>query len=216
MSTRRTSITRKAISEISAGACRPILSPLGFRRSAPHYWRVVDGLSQCVNFQASAWGSREAGRFTINLGLSRRALFEGFTGRTFPKEPAAALWPVNARIGFVMPGHRDLWWRVDESTDIAKLGDQVADALQNYAVPWFQSLATRKDLVQAFEHQTASLVGVFSTQVPLVLAIFAAEDGDLTRARSILGSALNDYRGNPFEKTLRRIADRLAIALEPS
>jgi hypothetical protein len=57
------------------------------------------------------------------LGVSSPALFEGFIGRTFPKVPAAALWPVNARIGFVMPAHRDLWSEVDESTDIAKLGD---------------------------------------------------------------------------------------------
>jgi hypothetical protein len=201
---------------ISAGACRAALSPIGFRRSAPNYWRLVDGLSQCVNFQASAWGSQEAGRFTINLGISSPALYEGFIGRKFPKVPAAALWPVSARIGFVMPDNRDLWWEVDESTDIAKLGDQVADTLQNYAVPWFQSLATRKALIHAFEHRTASLGGVFPAQVPLVLAIFAAEDGDLTRAQSILGSALDDSRGTPFEKTVRRVADRLAIALEPS
>jgi len=207
------SLTRKAIATISAGACRAILSPLGFRRSAPNYWRRVDGLSQCVNFQASAWGSKEAGRFTINLGISSPALFEGFVGRTFPKVPAAALWPVNARIGFVTPGHRDLWWDVDESTDIARLGEQVADTLQNHAVPWFQSLATRKELVHAFEHRRASLGEVFPAQIPLVLAIFAAEDGEVTRARSILGSALDDSRGKPFEETVRRVADRLAIAL---
>jgi hypothetical protein len=207
------SLTRKAITMISAEACRAILSPLGFRRSAPHYWRLVDGLSQCVNFQASAWGSHEGGRFTINLGISSPALFEGFIGRSFPKVPAAALWPIYARIGSVMPEHRDLWWDVDERTDIAKLGDQVANTLQTYAVPWFQSLATRKELIYAFEHQTALLAGVFRAQVPLVLALFAAEDGDLTRARSILGAALDDSRGKPFEKTVRRVADHLAIAL---
>jgi hypothetical protein len=213
MTEKAPSLTRKAIATISAEACRAILSPLGFRRSAPHYWRLVDGLSQCVNFQASAWGSGEAGRFTINLGISSPALFEGFIGRSFPKVPVAALWPINARIGFVMPEHRDLWWDVDERTDIAKLGDQVGDTLQTYAVPWFQSLATRKELIHAFEHQTALLGGVFRAQVPLVLALFAAEDGDLTRARSILGAALDDSRGQPFEKTVRRVADRLALAL---
>ena len=216
MSPTQTSITRRAISEISEGPCRAILDPLGFRRSAPHFWRLVDGLSQCVNFQSSAWGSRQAGRFTINLGVSSPALFEAFIGRSFPKVPAAALWPVSARIGFVMPTQRDLWWEVDESTDIAKLGAEVADTLHDYAVPWLQSLATRKELVHAFEDRSASLGGVFSAQVPLVLAIFAAEDGDSTRARSILGSALDDSRGKPFEKTVRRVADRLAIALDPS
>jgi hypothetical protein len=169
-----------------------------------------------VNFQASAWGSQDAGRFTINLGISSPALYEGFIGRKFPKVPAAALWPVNARIGFVMREPRDLWWEVDHSTDIAKLGEQVAETLRNYAVPWFQTLATRKELIEAFEHRRALLGGVFSAQVPLVLAIFAAEDQDLTRARSILGSALDDSRGKPFEKTVRRVADRLAVDIESS
>ena len=105
---------------------------------------------------------------------------------------------------------------MDESTDIARLGDEVADTLQNYAVPWFQSLATRQELVQAIEHRTASLGGVFPAQVPLVLAIFAAEDGDSTRARSILGSALDDSRGKPFEKTWTARRRSLAIGLEPS
>lgn len=215
MPRRPASLTRRAIFAISAGACRAALSPLGFRRAAPHYWRLVDGLSQCVHFQASAWGSERAGRFTINLGISSRALYEGFIGRTFPKVPAATLWPVSARIGFVMQEPRDLWWDVDDSTDIAKLGHEVADALQNHAVPWFESLATRKELIDAFEHRTASLGGVYPAQVPLVLAIFAAEDGDVARARSILASALDDARGKPFEETVRRVADRLAVVLEP-
>src|SRR5688572_8300973 len=149
MSSTQPSITRKAISEISVTACRPILSPLGFRRASPHFWRLVDGLSQCVNFQASAWGSREAGSFTINLGISSSALLEGFTGRRFPKEPAAALWPVNTRIGFVMPGRRDLWWEVNATTDIGTLGEQVAAAVRDYAVPWFLKLASRKDVIDA-------------------------------------------------------------------
>src|SRR6185312_1365668 len=107
MPTKPASLARRAIFEISAGACRAALGPIGFRRSAPNYWRLVDGLSQCVNFQASAWGAQEAGRFTINLGISSPALYEGFIGRKFPKVPAAALWPVSARIGFVMQEPRD-------------------------------------------------------------------------------------------------------------
>src|SRR4051794_6249339 len=109
MPTKPASLTRTAILAISAGPCRAALSPVGFRRSAPNYWRLVDGLSQCVNFQASAWGSREVGRFTINLGISSPALHEGFIGRKFPKVPAAAVWPVSARIGSVKPDNRELW-----------------------------------------------------------------------------------------------------------
>jgi hypothetical protein len=57
-----------------------------------HFWRFLDGPSQCVNFQASVWGSPEACGFTINLDVSSPALFEGLIGRSFPKVPAAALY----------------------------------------------------------------------------------------------------------------------------
>jgi hypothetical protein len=56
---------------------------------------------------------------------------------------------------------------------------------------------------------------MFRAQAPLVLAILAAEDGDLTRTRSILSSVLDEWRRKPFEETLRIVAKRLAIVLEP-
>jgi hypothetical protein len=79
--------------------------------------------------------------------------------------PAAALWRINARIALVMPAHRDLWWEVDENTDVAKLGDEVAEALKNYAVPWLESLATRKELIDAFEHRHPLGIGAMTFQL---------------------------------------------------
>jgi hypothetical protein len=207
------SVTIEVISQISGGPCSAVLRPHNFRRKAPHFWRFADGLSHCVNFQASAWGSRDAGRFTINLGVSSTALFEGFTGRRFPKQPSSALWPINVRIGRLMPAPADLWWDVDSNTDVAKLGDEIAAALRDYVLPFFSSLSTRQQLIAAVQQRAATL-RIFPAPVRLVLAIVAAEDGDIERARSLLHSSLSDARGRPFEKTVRRIADRLAIPLE--
>lgn len=214
MAAKPSSITRTAVAAISAGRCRAVLSPLGFRRAAPQYWRMVDGLSQCVNFQASAWGSHEKGCFTINLGVSSPMLYETYTGTPLPRAPAAALWPVNERIGKLMPDRKDHWWDVDANTDVDALGEEVAGVIRDYAVPWLTSLATREALIRAIAHGTTPL-GMFALHVPIALAIFAAEDGDTARAASILGAALDDIRGKPGERMVRHIGDRLGFALDP-
>ena len=103
----------------------------------------------------------------------------------------------------LMPERRDVWWDVDTSTDVASVGDQVATAVSDYVVPWFEKLTTRKDLIDAVEDRPRTL-GIFPAQVPLILAMLAAEDGDLVRARSILVSALEDSRGKPFEQSVGR------------
>jgi hypothetical protein len=207
------SLTRRLIATISKDACQPLLAPLGFRRSAPHFWRLTDGLSHCVNFQASAWGTRDGGSFTINLGVSSPALYESAFGRQFPKVPASPLWPISTRIGFVMPApQRDLWWDIDESTDVAKIGVDVVETLRNHAIPWFERLSTRSELKTAVEYQP-SLLGFHKAQAPLVLAIFAAEEGDLPRAQSILEGALDDSRRNVPQVLIRRVASRWGITL---
>jgi hypothetical protein len=171
---------------------------------------------QSVNFQGSAWGTHEAGRFTINLGITIPAMYEGYLGRTMPKVPAGVRFPISARIGGLMPlpgRQADIWWDVDESTDVTRLGEEIADALASYAVPWFEKLATRKALIDAFEHRTVSLGGIFAP-ASIALAVLVAEDGDVTRARSMLTSLLGD--GSRIDDpTVRRVADRLAIVLDP-
>jgi citrate lyase beta subunit len=73
-------------------------------------------------------------------------------------------------------------------------------------------LSTRKGFIQAVEDAPRSL-GISPAQVPLVMAIFAAEDGNFARARTISAAALDESRGEPFEGTVRHVATRLAIAL---
>lgn len=111
-----------------------------------------------------------------------------------------------------MPAQRDLWWDIDENADVAKIGADVAEALQNHAVPWLERLSTRNELRAAVERQP-SLLGIYEAHRPLVLAIFTAEDGDLSRAQLILEGALDDSRRKVPEVLIRRVASRWGITL---
>ncbi|WP_425603184.1 DUF4304 domain-containing protein [Lysobacter soli] len=109
------SITQDCIRQVSTYVAEAF-KPDGFRRQAPHLWRERGDVINVINFQASQWGSAKAGRFTINLASTNRHLYSTWTGRKFPANPAAAIWPVHIRIGALTSG-TDLWWDVEESTN---------------------------------------------------------------------------------------------------
>jgi hypothetical protein len=207
------SVTRNIIAEISKGACAELLKPRGFRRQAPHFWRERDGIFHAVNFQASAWGSKDEGQFTINLGVTTIALYESFSGRKFPSNPGTALWPISRRIGMMMPGNLDRWWKASASTDAHVLGDEVATSLRDYALPFFDRVNGRSQLTEFVRTATMS-ERVFPAHVPIILAAMAVERGDAGEASTLLTNAVSESRGKPFESTLRLVAKRLNVPID--
>jgi hypothetical protein len=207
------SVTRDVIATISKGVCASLLCGHGFRRSAVHFWRDREGVNHAVNFQASAWGSTDAGSFTINLGVTTRALYEGFTGCSFPANAGTALWPISIRIGHLLPTGGDSWWNVDESSNAEVVGRDVVAALRDHALPFFERVSTR-DQVRQWVRTAGPRQCVFPAQVPLILAVLAAEEGDLPEARLLLRGAIADSHGRPFEAIIRRVADRLSLGAD--
>jgi|SRR5882672_6860576 len=213
MADRTLSLTRQAIDTISAGACSALLKPHGFKRRAPHLWRATEGIYQCVNFQASQWGSSDDGTFTINLGVSSPVLYVAFTGRSFPKNPATALWPIHVRLGGLMPTRCDLWWQVTRQTDVNALASEVATALRDYALPFFERTRTPEQFNQLLL-SGAPIPGVTSAQRPLIGATLAAQLGDTDVAHRLLTDALCDHQGKPFESAVRAVARQLGVQLD--
>ena len=206
------SITREAIATISAGSCAALLVPRGFRRKTPNFWRSTDGIFQLINFQASQWGTQDAGSFTINVGVTSPALYKSFTGRDLPANPANLLWPVNRRIGFLMSGQHDLWWKVGVNTDTIELGREVATTLETYALPFLDKLRTT-ELLHAAVLTESSVTGLTDGQLLLVRATLAAQLGDQETAVNLLRAALDKYSGKPFEATVRQTAATLNLPI---
>jgi hypothetical protein len=213
MATRRASVTRQAIEAVSAGAVASLLVPHGFKRRAPHFWRETDGIYQSVNFQGSQWGTSDDGQFTINLGVSSPVLYTSFTGREFPKNPSTVLWPIYNRIGGLMPSRCDLWWKVDAHTDVIALGLEVATAVRDYALPFFERIRTAEQFnVLLLGDQP--IPGVTAAQRPLVGATLAVRLGQKVEAQRLLSAALDVHRGKPFESTVRAVAKQLEVRLD--
>lgn len=146
--------TRIVIDTTSKTVFADLFKPLGFKRKGANLRRDIDGLVQTVNFQASSWGSAEAGSFTVNIGVTDVELLALWTGR-HDTSPTQFCFPIGQRIGHLMPEGCDHWWDVGPGIDAAETQAAVAKALRDHVVPLFQLLSSRQALNEA-------MVGGFS------------------------------------------------------
>ena len=203
------STPQSCIRQVSTRVARAFKAD-GFRRNAPHLWRERNDLVNIVNFQASRWGSAEAGSFTINLASTNRHLYSTWTGRMFPANPGVATWPVHTRIG-ALAGRTDLWWDVDESTDASALAELIVDSFRPGILEWFEAIPSLAvlDSRLSMYRKYGDVPGVHEGQLPLIQAIIKRHSGDVLAAGQCLERASVASRGTGFAQTVSTIAERL-------
>lgn len=188
------------------------LKAAGFKRTGSHLYRPSADLFHGIHFQASRWGSADEGAFTINLVITSEALYRTWTGKELPRNPASALFPVQKRIGHLMPAKRDLWWEVTPTTDIDVIKHEVSDAIDAYALPFFAEYLDGTSMLQRLR-QNESLPGVYRGQAPLVHAILAQGLGLREEAKVQLRRASIDAGKSSFQSTVSTVAQRLGFDL---
>jgi hypothetical protein len=204
------SVTRAAIAEVSRYAHSERLKAAGFRRTGAHMYRSSDDLFHGIHFQGSQWGTADEGRFTVNLVVTSPALYEGWTGKSLPSNPATALFPVVERIGSLMPDNKDHWWRVSTSTDVPALAEEVLRALTQHALPFFAAYPDSVAILQRLR-AIGVLPGVTRAQSPIVHAIIAKAKGLPAEAATQIQRALVVAGDSPFRTTVKLIARRLEL-----
>jgi hypothetical protein len=137
--------TRVVVDATSKTVFADLFKPLGFKRKGANLRRDIDGLVQSVNFQASSWGSAEAGSFTVNIGITDLELLALWTARS-DTSPTQFCFPVGQRIGHLMPERCDYWWEVGPGIDAVATQAAVSMALRDHVVPLFQRLSSQRAL----------------------------------------------------------------------
>jgi hypothetical protein len=97
-----------------------------------------------VGFQKSEWSTGSAVTFTVNLKVLSREVWklaredQGW----LPETPAPSTrYPVaewSPRIGSLMPGGQDHWWRLRPGQSLGPLAAEVIGALTDYGLPALQ------------------------------------------------------------------------------
>jgi hypothetical protein len=193
----------KNIMTIIAKHCQKELND--FNRIGVHLNKKNGDLYHCINFQASQWNSAENGEFTINLVVTSPVLYCYWAGRPFPKNPASATWPICESIGFLLPEHGSLWWKVNNDTNTNKLSIEVLDLIKTYGLPFLNNYKTIDDIGSKMQ-PNRELLNI------LIKAIISKVKNNDSESLALLQSALSQSKGKPFEESIKIIAQRLGLS----
>ena len=119
----------------------PGLRSLGLKGSGGTFAIPDDLHWALVGFQRSQFSDRTHLRFTLNLTVGSKASWnEARAERSYLHDSPApntfyGSWIWQKRIGGLMPSGEDKWWRLDGSTDLQALADDVIGAMRDYGLP---------------------------------------------------------------------------------
>jgi len=195
------------------------LKQLGFRRRGNHLHRQSDDLIHGIHFQASIFADRDHGSLTANLLITWDSIYRTMQGEPLPANPATAHFPFTARIGSLMPERCDRWWGVDPTTDLGALCQEVVDALNEFAVPYFDRLPNRQSVLAALRADSASR-HFPGTHIAVLRAVVAHELGHVEEARQQFTQAIEEMSELKFEdlrekriQGVKDLAERLNLPI---
>jgi hypothetical protein len=135
----------------------PPLRERGFRRKGSTFGLRGNAVWGVINFQKDRWSNRDEVSFTVNVSVRSdflgeqdiRGLSVPVSGRTIPAEMDC---DIRRRIGFLIPGHRDTWWKLSAGVLNQEVISQVHQAIIEHAVPWLRDRRSDEAILE--HHQT--------------------------------------------------------------
>ena len=203
------SVTIAAIKEISAAAHRQFAGE-GWRRKSHHLIRESAGVIHGIHFQASQFGSAEDGRFTINLVVTEPRIYQAWTRRPLPANPATALYPVQQRIGRMLSANKDHWWKIASTTDLATVQSEVFDLLSVAEREFFNQFSSLESMLQRLR-QHGTLPGLTGPQAGVTHGLIAAILGHTDEAEKILRQEVASSTVPGFTYNIREAAKQVGI-----
>ena len=185
------------------------LAAAGFKRKGLHLYKKAGELFHAIQFQASQWGTAAEGKFTINLIVTSPALYEEWIGRPFPINPASALFPIQRRIGSLMPQRSDYWWTVRPGTDIPSLATEVANTVDYCAIKFFTSYESYEALLSQLRQ--GIWPGCTARLGAVVHALVANNLGYKEEALEAFRTALSNSDVPAFDRRVVSLAQKLGL-----
>jgi hypothetical protein len=201
------STVTRAIRAVSSYLAKP-LAPKGFQRKGNHFVRQSQGVFHILHFQASRWGTRDQGSFTINLAVTAPSVFEAWCGKPFPKNPTTVLFPVQQRLGFCQPGKKDLWWDVSPTTNLEKLKQAVLKAVIDNGIGFFETFTSMESILDRIETQ-GNLPGFQNPR--LMRAILLALLNRRLEAQVVLDQCFQESIPEEYALVLTSVGKRLGL-----
>ena len=122
----------------------PALRAEGMRGSGGRFEFPSDVVWAQLGFQKSTYSDAQEVRFTVNLSVIRRDVWEQQASAQphLGERPRPTFlygsWADQARIGTLTPEGEDKWWRIVRGADSVIVRDDAMHDLLTYGVPWLR------------------------------------------------------------------------------
>ena len=122
----------------------PTVRGWGLTGSAGRYVLPSDGVWALVGLQKSVYSDVHSIRFTVNLLVVSKAIWaerrpdDASRGRLPSPNMLYGSWAENERLGMLVHGGTDEWWRLGALDDPAAVAKDVLGALRSHGLPWLQ------------------------------------------------------------------------------
>lgn len=156
-------------------------------------------LFHSIHLEASRWGTANEGRFGITLVVGAPVAYEYWTGKPFPKNPAAGIFPIQAPIGFLMEERKDKSWPVNGSTDKEALTHEITQTILAFGLPFFSRYPNGLALLDQLR-AGGKVLGLQGNHFRLVHAMLAKGYGFSGEATEQIQNALKEAGTVEFKK----------------
>jgi len=133
----------KKIRQIVDRGLGPCLTSASFHKHGADFSRKYGEALHVIDFQLNKWNTNELGKFTLNIGAHFTSVAALLFGTDpMPVNPKESRCLLRARVGLLMPEHRDHWWSVTSETDGDSMSEELATVCSSYVLPWLEQFKT--------------------------------------------------------------------------
>jgi len=109
----------------------------GYKRFNYIWNRRRGDFTHVIELQDMHGASPDSALFTVNFGVFIATVLQVVWGKAEPKCVRDVDCVIAARIGQLMPGGLDKWWRIDPSVNLGAFVEEVTDAISVYSEKFF-------------------------------------------------------------------------------
>ncbi|MFN8360307.1 MAG: DUF4304 domain-containing protein [Candidatus Kapaibacterium sp.] len=123
------------------------LKAAGFTKQGNTFYLQRDSNWGIINFQKSMSSTKQAVKFTINLGVQSTSICKVLKYKEKVDKPTIGVCHWTERIGFLLPQKQDYWWTISDDTDLEELIVELSNVVGELAVPELEAHITDESLM---------------------------------------------------------------------
>lgn len=187
----------------------PIMSAYGFRKAQLVWNREKDGIVHMFNIQLSQWNDKDNIHFTINLGVCIKRVWQIYWNKMPPRIIRESDCFPCLRVGYLLSEgthQKDVWWLLKSSEDIASVGNELQDVIQNKCIPFLDKLDSAKAVLTVIEDPVFRKYPAET----LFYAILKHLTGASIEASQLLNTLLANDKPKTWHTRVQKVSERLA------